>query len=63
MEVSDGVGKGTKVYGVMVGLRTFPNLEKPGGGGPDGEGGSEDDEGTLVAGGSDSVVDGKKLEF
>lgn len=29
IELSDGVGKGSKVYDVIVGLRTFPSFEKP----------------------------------
>ena len=44
IELSEGVGKGTKVYDVMVGLRTFPSLEKPlvSRGSPDVAGNEED---------------------
>jgi len=29
IELSDGVGKGSKVYDVITGMRTFPSVEKP----------------------------------
>lgn len=48
--LSEGEGKGLKAYDVMVGLRTFPSLEKPlvAGGGPrDVDEGSTDDEENL----------------
>ena len=38
IELSDGAGKGLKVYDVITGLRTFPIVEKP----PVATGGSSD---------------------